>query len=285
MKTFLKDCRWGKFLLIEGDLISGYVNALGHWCDIEVDLFRMLLPTETGTCIEVGSNIGMHAVPLAKLCSRGELICYEPQRPIFHVLCANLALNNCLNVTTRRAAVGEKNGRIEIETDDYDQPWNYGSFSVSTGFSNEGQFSGPVKTEMVDIVALDRDPALEKLTALHLLKIDAEGHELSVIAGAKKLIARHKPNVFVEPGGKQNIDRLRDAMRKLGYQGYWLTLIRGFRSWCDLAPSHRCEAANPAAQTVCAQTVRANAASALPSGNRRARTDQSVSSNAEPAMA
>jgi len=221
MKTFLKDCRWGKFLLIEGDLISGYVNALGHWCDIEVDLFRMLLPPETGTCIEVGSNIGMHAVPLAKLCSRGELICYEPQRPIFHVLCANLALNNCLNVTTRRAAVGEKNGRIVIETGDYDQPWNYGSFSVSTGFSNEGQFAGPVKTEMVDIVALDRDPALERLTELHLLKIDAEGHELAVIAGAKKLIARHKPDAFVEPGGIENVDKLRDTMRKLGYQGFW----------------------------------------------------------------
>ena len=58
MKTFLKDCRWGKFLLIEGDMISAYVNALGHWCDIEVDLFRILLPPETGTCIEVGANIG-----------------------------------------------------------------------------------------------------------------------------------------------------------------------------------------------------------------------------------
>lgn len=221
MRTFLKDCRWGKFLLIEGDMISGYVNALGHWCDIEVDLFRVLLPHETGVCIEVGSNIGMHAVPLARLCSRGALICYEPQRPIFHVLCANLALNNCLNVTTRRAAVGDKNGRIAIQTGDYDQPWNYGSFSVATGFSNEGQFAGPVKTEMVDIVALDRDPALEHLTALDLLKIDAEGHELAVIAGAKGLIARHRPDVFVEPGGKQNIEALRDAMGKLGYTGYW----------------------------------------------------------------
>lgn len=221
MHTFLKDCRWGKFLLIEGDMISGYVNLLGHWCDIEVDLFRVLLPPEGGTCIEVGANIGMHAVPLAKLCAGGQLFCYEPQRPIYHVLCANIALNNCLNVTTRRAAVGEKNGRIEIQSGDYDQPWNYGSFSVSIGFSNEGQYAGPVKTEGVEIVALDRDPALEGLEALHLLKIDAEGHELSVISGAKKLIARFQPTVFVEPGGQKNVDKLRDAMRKLGYEGYW----------------------------------------------------------------
>lgn len=221
MRTFLKDCRWGKFLLIEGDMISGYVDTLGHWCDIEVDLFRMLLPPENGVCIEVGANIGMHAVPLSKLCAGGELVCYEPQRPIFHVLCANLALNNCLNVTTRRAAVGDESGRIEIQSSDYDQPWNYGSFSVSKGFSSESQYAGPIKTEVVDIIALDSDPELDRLTRLDLLKVDAEGHELAVIAGASKLIARHRPNVFVEPGRDENVDGLRDAMRKLDYQGYW----------------------------------------------------------------
>src|SRR5438445_82607 len=110
MQTFLKDCRWGRFLLIRGDMISSYVSQLGHWADIEVDLFRALLPPSGGVCIEVGANIGMHAVPLSQLCEGGEVICYEPQRPIFHVLCANLALNNRLNVRTRHAAVGEKAG-------------------------------------------------------------------------------------------------------------------------------------------------------------------------------
>lgn len=236
MRTYLKDCRWGQFLLIEGDLISGYVHQLGHWCDIEVDLFRVLLPPEEGVCIEVGSNIGMHAVPLSKLCVGGEVVCYEPQRPIFHVLCANLALNNCLNVTTRRAAVGKRNGLIEIECSDYEQTWNYGSFSVSKGFSNESEFAGQVRTEMVDIVSLDRDPALDRLTALHLLKVDAEGHELDVISGAKKLIAKHMPSIFVEPSTTQNVNKLRDMLGALGYQGYWF-VGRRFGS-DDNAPPH-----------------------------------------------
>jgi len=221
MKTFLKQCRWGPFLLIEGDMISGYVNELGHWSAVEVDLFRTLLPHETGVCIEVGANIGMHTVPLAQLCSRGEVICYEPQRPIYHVMCANVALNNCLNVCTRRAAVGERAGRIEIQTSDYETPWNYGSFSISQGFDQEGQFSGEVRSEMVDIVALDDDPALDHLTALHLLKIDAEGHEVDVVRGAEKLIARYRPNIFVEPGSEENTDLLRDILAAHGYVGYW----------------------------------------------------------------
>jgi len=166
MKTFLKQCRWGPFLLIEGDYISSYVDRLGHWSAIEVDLYRLLLPPETGVCIEVGANIGMHTVPLAQLCSRGEVICYEPQRPIYHVMCANVALNNCLNVCTRRAAVGAGAGRIEIQSSDYETPWNYGSFSISRGFDEEVTFGGVVTSEMVDIVALDQDPALDHLTAL-----------------------------------------------------------------------------------------------------------------------
>ena len=221
MQTFLKDCRWGQFLLIYGDMISSYVNLLGHWCDIEVDLFRALLPPSGGVCVEVGANIGMHAVPLSRLCEGGEVICYEPQRPIFHVLCANLALNNRLNVRTRHAAVGDKVGRIQIETGDYDEAWNYGSFSISKGFSNENQYAGPVASEDVELTALDKDPALARLERLDLLKIDAEGHELAVLTGAKELIKKFQPTVFVEPGTRDNVDALRDMMGKLGYQGYW----------------------------------------------------------------
>lgn len=221
MKTFLKQCRWGQFLLVEGDMISGYVSQLGHWSAIEVDLFRMLLPHEEGVCIEVGANIGMHTVPLAQLCSRGEVICYEPQRPIYHVMCANVALNNCLNVCTRRAAVGAGAGRIEIQSSDYETPWNYGSFSISKGFDQEGTYSGEVKSEMVDIVSLDSDPALEHLARVDLLKIDAEGHEVDVIKGAEQLIGRHRPDVFVEPGSPENVDALREIMVAHGYTGYW----------------------------------------------------------------
>ena len=220
MKTFLKQCRWGPFLLIEGDYISRYVEKLGHWSAIEVDLFRALLPHETGVCIEVGANIGMHTVPLAQLCSRGEVICYEPQRPIYHVMCANVALNNCLNVCTRRAAVGAGAGRIEIQSSDYETPWNYGSFSISMGFDQEGTYGGVVTSEMVDLVALDEDPALEHLTALNLLKIDAEGHEVDVIRGAEGLIRRYRPDIFVEPGAPANTDLLRDILTRHGYVGY-----------------------------------------------------------------
>jgi hypothetical protein len=85
VNTYLKRCRWGQFLLVRGDLISEYVNLYGEWCEGEVELFRALLP-EDGVAVEVGSNIGMHAVPISRFCARGALFCYEPQR-VVNMLC------------------------------------------------------------------------------------------------------------------------------------------------------------------------------------------------------
>jgi len=137
--TYFKRCRWGDFLLLRGDLLSEFVNLYGEWCEGEVELFRSLLSADS-TVIEVGSYIGMHSVPLSKCCSHGRVFCYEPQRVIFQVMCANLALNNCVNVFASQFAVGKENSILEIESSAYDKPWNYGAFSLTTGFSTEGHF-------------------------------------------------------------------------------------------------------------------------------------------------
>ena len=169
MKTYLKDCRWGRFLLLRGDMISQFVDMYGEWAETEVDLFRTLLP-EDGVCIEVGSNIGMHAIPLSRACARGKVFCYEPQRPIFHILCANIALNDRLNIVARNLAVGAQNTRIPIQTSDYDESWNYGAFSMASGFNAEGAFTGNVDNELVDVrshVIEERQHAFPDARGLH----------------------------------------------------------------------------------------------------------------------
>jgi hypothetical protein len=39
MKTFVKECRWGKFLLLRGDMISVFTDLYGEWSEMEVRLF------------------------------------------------------------------------------------------------------------------------------------------------------------------------------------------------------------------------------------------------------
>jgi FkbM family methyltransferase len=206
-------------------MISQYVDMYGEWSETEVDLFRHLLPKD-GVCIEVGANIGMHAVPLSMICDEGKIYCFEPQRPLFYILCGNIALNNRLNVFARREAVGERFGQIDIETSDYDENWNYGSFSLTSGFSREGQFKGPVRRESIEIASLDDDAAIARLDRVDLIKIDAEGFEPMVLRGAKKLIARHRPDIFVEANESSVVGEILREMREQGYVGYWFVAHR-----------------------------------------------------------
>lgn len=221
MRTYLKHCRWGEFLLIHGDMISEYVNLYGEWCEGEVELFRRLLP-EDGVAIEVGSNIGAHAVPISRLCARGRVFCYEPQRIIFQILCANLALNNVTNVVAQPCAVGDRNIWIEIESSDYALPWNYGAFSLVAGFSSEAGFAGEIRKEPVRLLRLDDDPLLQNLSRLDVLKIDAEGFESEVLNGASGLIEKFQPAIFAEANSPQNFDSVRNELRRRNYRCYWM---------------------------------------------------------------
>ena len=225
MNTYQKHCRWGQFLLIHGDMISEFVNLYGEWCEGEVELFRQLLP-EDGVVVEVGSNIGMHSIPMSQFCDRGKVFCFEPQRIVFQILCANIALNNRLNVFARQCAVGGTEETIDIQSGDYDRPWNYGAFSLTSGFSAEMKYTGAARMEKVGVVVLDQDPGLKDIGRLDFLKIDAEGFETFVLRGAREIIGRFRPFIFIENNAEKNFDSVLSAVRALGYQCYWYCSAR-----------------------------------------------------------
>lgn len=225
MQTFLKDCRWGRFLLLRGDMISTFADVYGEWSELEVALYRRLLSPDS-VVIEVGANLGLHTVPLAKIAASGQIICFEPQRPIFNVLCGNLALNNLINVQPHRCAVGEQEDVVIIESTDYETPWNYGAFSIAGGLSGEGRFPGVVHAEPTTLVNLDGFPQTANLQRLDLLKIDTEGFELAVLRGAHQLIARTRPTLFVENNDPAIGDDLIRHIRDLGYDCYWYCTTR-----------------------------------------------------------
>lgn len=225
MKTFVKECRWGTFLLLHKDMLSTYANIYGEWSEMEVRLFKSLLTSESNV-IEVGANLGLHTVPLAKFAPGGSIICFEPQRIVYQVLCANAVLNNLTNVFAFHAAVSDQNRSITIETSNYDKLWNYASFSLDKGMSTEGAFRGKVSHEAVQAVALDTVEAVSGLSALDLLKIDAEGHELQVLRGAAQTIARLQPIIFIENNNEDHGDQIISHIKQLGYTSYWFCSAR-----------------------------------------------------------
>src|SRR5260370_33566951 len=122
-------------------------------------------PTRRGmTILEVGANIGVFTVPLARFVGPGgKVIAFEPQRIMFQMLCGNLALNAIDNVFAQRSAVGHSTGSITVPSVDYAKPGNFGAVSLA----------GSKDREIAPLVTIDS----LALPSCHLIKIDVEGME------------------------------------------------------------------------------------------------------------
>ena len=206
--TKLKDCRYGKMLYFPHDEFVGRAfDVYGEFSEGETDFFqRILRPKDV--VVEVGSKIGGHTVRLAQLVGpEGLVLAFEPQRILYHMLCANIALNNLFNVHTYLAAVGRDMGTLFVPPLDYSAAANFG------GVSLEGVTVG----EPVPVTTLNS----MKLPYLRLLKVDAEGMEAQVLSGAKSLIAQHRPNLYVENDRREKSEELISLIQGLGYDLWW----------------------------------------------------------------
>jgi FkbM family methyltransferase len=206
--TALKQCRYGRMLYLRGDVYIGRsLELYGEYGQSENALFAQLL-APGHIAVEVGANIGAHTVHLGKLVGPGgAVLAFEPQRIIFTVLCANLALNDLFNARPIHAAVGSSEGTINVPVLDPRAQQNFGGLSL--GKTSQG--------EPVSQVMLDRYP----LPSLRLLKLDVEGMETEVLLGARQTIAQHRPFLYVENDRRDKSTGLIRLIEELGYRSYW----------------------------------------------------------------
>ncbi|GGY07794.1 FkbM family methyltransferase [Paludibacterium paludis] len=166
--------------------------------------------------IDCGANIGVHTIEWARfMYGWGHVIAFEAQEKIYYALAGNIVLNNCFNVNAMNSAVGAECGHIDIPEPDYLVPGSFGSFELKPSGCGEdiGQpidyGNRPLRVEMVTLDSL----ALERVD---LVKIDVEGMEEQVLAGAESLLRRHRPILFVEML-KSDKEAIRARLASLGY--------------------------------------------------------------------
>ena len=178
------------FLTLEKDtFINECLEQYGHWEKPTMDICRDYLKNDSYV-IEVGAHIGSHTVILSDLCKDGIVYSFELQKLIFQLLNANLLLNTCKNVYTYMEAVSDENAIECIGEIAYEKlpKFNSGLGSLKTVRHYEGY---PINT-------ITLDAKFSKIKKLNLIKIDAEGHEVPILKGAKELIKKFKPLILTE---------------------------------------------------------------------------------------
>ena len=150
------------------------------------------------TVLDIGANFGAFTLAFAqRVGAQGKVHAFEPQRVLFHMLAGSVALNSLTNVFCHHLALGDREGRVEIPQFDYSQPLNFGSIEFTAEQREpltQRRGHDPTRAEYVALMPVDR----LALPQVHLMKIDAEGMELQVLAGAADTLRRCRPVLYVE---------------------------------------------------------------------------------------
>lgn len=201
--------RSGYYLINRNDMYIGRaIEKYGEFSHLEWEVLRQLCGSGD-LVLEVGANIGAHTLDLAwAVGPTGRVHAFEPQRIIFQMLCANMALNGITNVHCHHAAAGAEDGYAVVPELDYSIKGNFGSVSLERTTTGERV----PKVRLDSLLALDR---------LRLLKIDVEGMEQEVILGARALIERFKPVLYVENDRLDRSEPLILLIAAAGYRLFW----------------------------------------------------------------
>ncbi len=151
--------------------------------------------------LDIGANVGQYAV----ICSRivgpaGRVIAVEPVPEAFALLASNCQALPVQNVTLLNLAASDRNGVRGMSIPIADSGLTNSTRAHFTG--DEGHMD-------VQVLAATLD-AMQWPHRIALVKIDTEGHELSVLRGITRLLSRDRPHVVVEASSEGLIAFLAD---------------------------------------------------------------------------
>jgi FkbM family methyltransferase len=146
--------------------------------------------------IDIGANVGHYTAKLSKLVGpSGRVLALEPVPKTFELLAHNARRFPHANVTLLNLAASDRSAVLGMEVPDV----------------QSGAYLAHITEKATGLQILSMP--LDHLSLPHriqLVKIDAEGHELSVLRGMTSLLQRDRPTLIVEVSSQESTKFLTD---------------------------------------------------------------------------
>lgn len=180
---------------IVGDKIGDQIRLDGRYDQVNLQaIATLLLPhLDCGTqyCLDVGANIGNHAIFFSRFFER--VIAFEPNPLAIKLLELNLWLNGASNVAVKPVGLSDTTGpaRLAVCRD------NLGASRLRQLVEAESTFAESI-VEDVEIDLVSGDAVIDPEAPVGLIKIDVEGQESQALCGLTRTIERHRPAIVIE---------------------------------------------------------------------------------------
>lgn len=199
---------------VKGTLTRAVIRR-GAWERELTDVFvRHVKPG--AMMVDAGANFGHFALVASRLAGKDGLIfAFEPDPKTFALLTENVALLDTANVVAVAAGLADRPGELELRED----AGNPGGHSFATENVRAAGTSTRVPVHTLDEFLARHAPGRR----LDLIKIDVQGFEAKLIAGARQTIARDRPTIFCEvsPDLMRNVgDDFAALLRYFEGEGY-----------------------------------------------------------------
>ncbi|MGF1515067.1 MAG: FkbM family methyltransferase [Elainellaceae cyanobacterium] len=194
-------------------IVTSVLLGQGTWFEAELALWRRQLQPGM-VVIDVGANVGVYTFSAARQVGRsGRVFAIEPFVGCVRCLQETCRINGLDWVTVCEAAASDRPGAAQLAL--------RGSSELNELLPQTAE-ELPEGAAAVDCITLDGLVNQHRLERVDWIKIDAEGHELPVLEGARSLLEQFKPSILYEniaAGQGANLEVSR-WLQRAGYRLY-----------------------------------------------------------------
>ncbi len=201
-------------------------------------LYRNIARLQNGVLFDIGANHGAYSRLLAKIAPTAKIYAFEPHPGTFAVLQSEISRSPSVEPVNK--AVADSVGQFML----YDFRTEDGSTQASLSETAVGLYSSDIVEHAVDCTTVDGFMTERGIGHIDLLKIDTEGHDLSVLKGARSALSERKIGMIQFEFIPANIATrvtMRDFFEVL--EGYRIgrLCLNGQLRWLDSYDVKRCE--------------------------------------------
>ncbi len=166
--------------------------------------------------VDIGANFGYYTLLAAGLVgNQGHVYGFEPLPRVAEQLKRNVALNHLANVTVHEAAVGDSCREATMFVPVRAQS-GIATLATPTWIKDRAARQIQVPVTTLDDAFGDRE------LAIGVMKIDAEGYELRILRGARRLLSGASPPIVFCEVQPDTVDEIIGFLCALGYKTFRL---------------------------------------------------------------